>query len=141
VRHPLTVHLRSEHGILEHEIFRNDAGFEDLAPAVNIPHEVVERIGTLLESCAQDIPFGRGEDAGQNIEWDEPLLCVRLPIDREGDADAPEQNLCLPPPEIEYVGWDLGEPAGQLAVGRPYRPVCAGHFIERNRHPLLRAGA
>ena len=64
---------------------------------------------------------------------------VGLAIDREGDADAAEQQLGLAPAVVEHVGRDFGEPARQLAIGGPQRPVGALHLVERDgRHELSR---
>ena len=80
----------------------------------------------------QDVPFGGRQDARQHVEGDQPLLRVRLAIDREGDADAAEQHLGLAPAVVEDVGRHLGEPAGQLAIGGPQRPVATPHLVERD---------
>jgi hypothetical protein len=95
---------------------------------------VVDGLDALFEPRAQDVPFSRGKNARQHVEGDESLLRVRFAIDREGDADAAEQDLGFAPSIIEHVGRDLGEPARQLAIGRPQRPVGALHLIERGRH-------
>ena len=65
----------------------------------------------LLESAAQRVPFGGGQDTRQHVERDQPLLRVRLAIDRKGDADAAEQELGFAPPIVEDVVGNLGEPA------------------------------
>ncbi len=92
------------------------------------------RFDALLEPGAQQVPFGGGENARQDVEGDEPLLRVRFAIDGEGDADAAEQELRLAPAVVEHVGRHLGEPAKQLAIGGPQRPVAAFHLVERDRH-------
>ena len=91
----LAVHLGPENRILEHQLFRYDAGFEDFAPAIDILDVKIERLDPLLEAGAQNIPLGRGEDARQHIKRDKPLLRVRLTVDSKGDADAAEQHLRL----------------------------------------------
>ncbi len=111
VWHFLAVHLRPEHRVLEHQVLGDDTGPEDLAPAVDVADVVVDGFDPLLEPAAQDVPFGGCQDAWQHVERDEPLLCVGLAIDREGDADAAEQELGLAPPIVEDIVRDLGEPA------------------------------
>ena len=138
VRHLLTVHLRPEHRILEHQILRHDAGLEDFAPVVDVVDVVVDGLDALLEAGAQDVPFGGREDTRQHVERDQPFLGVRLAVDREGDADPAEQHLRLAPAVVEDVGRHLGEPAGQLAIGGPQRPVDALHLVERDGHGLSR---
>ena len=83
----------------------------------------VDRLDALLEPALQRVPFGGGEDARDDVERDQPLLRVGLAIDREGDADAAEQQLGLAAAEVEHVGRDLAEPARQLGIGRPHRAV------------------
>ncbi len=134
VRHLLAVHFRPEHRILEHQIFRHHAGFENFAPGVDVADVMVDGFDALLEPGAQDVPFGRGENARQHVEGDEPLLRVRFAIDREGDADAAEQDLGLASAVAEHVGRHLGEPAKQLAVGGSQCPVAALHLVERDHH-------
>ena len=71
-------------------------------------------------------PFSRsrhsaaGHDARDDVEGDQPLLRVGFAIDREGDADAAEQQLGLAPAIVEHVGRHLAEPARQLAIGRAH---------------------
>ena len=54
----------------------------------------------------------------------------RQAIDREGDADAPEQQFRLATAEVEDVRFDLAEPVRQLGIGRPYGVTAATHLIE-----------
>ncbi len=112
VGHLLAVHLRPKHRVLEHQVFRHDAGLEDLAPVVDVVDVVIDGLDALLEAGLQDVPFGGRQDARQHVEGDQPLLRVRLAIDREGDADAAEQHLRLAAAVVENVGRHLGEPAG-----------------------------
>ncbi len=111
VRHLLAVHFRPEHPVLEHQVLGHDAGLEDLAPAVDVADIGVERLDALLEAGAQGVPFGGGEDARQHVERDQPLLRLGFAVDREGDADAAEQQLGLAPPIVEHVVGNLAEPA------------------------------
>ena len=108
VRDLLAVHLRPEHRILEHQVLRDHAGPEDLAPAVDVADIGVDRLHALLEAAAHEVPFGGGEDARHHVEGDQALLRVGLAIDREGDADALEDQLRLAPAVIEHLGRDLG---------------------------------
>jgi hypothetical protein len=134
VRHLLAVHLRPEHRILKHQVFRDHAGPQNLASRIDITQIVVDRLDALLEPRAQDVPFGGGQNARQHVEGNEPLLRIGFAVDREGDADAAEQDLGLAPAVVEHVGGHLGEPARQLAIGWPQRPVGARHLVERGRH-------
>ena len=134
VRHLLAVHLRPEHRVLKHQVFRDHAGPQNLASRIDVAQIVVDGLDALLETRAQDVPFGGGQNARQHVEGNEPLLRIGFAVDREGDADAAEQDLGLAPAVVEHVGRHLGEPARQLAIGWPQRPVGARHLVERGRH-------
>src|SRR5262245_3867202 len=107
----LAVHLRPEHRILEDEILRDHAGSEDFALAVDVADIGVDRLHALLEAAAHEIPFGGGEDARDDVEGDQALLRIGLAIDREGDADALEDQVRLAPAMVEHLGRNLAEPA------------------------------
>ncbi len=136
VRHLLAVHLRTEHRILEHQVFGHDAGLENLAAAVDVAEIGVDRLDALLQPAAQGVPFLRRQDARDDVERDQPLLGVGLAIDREGDADAAEQQLGFLAAVVENVGPDVAEPVGQFGIGRPDRAVRPLHLIERQAHRL-----
>ena len=58
---------------------------------------------------------------------------VGLAVDREGDADAAEQQLGLAAAIVEHVRRDLAEPGGQLRIGRADRRPRP--FISSNASP------
>ena len=62
----------------------------DLAPAVDVVEEEVERLDALLEPAVQPLPFVRRQDAREHVEGDQALGRVGVAIDGEGDADAAE---------------------------------------------------
>ena len=95
---------------------------------------MVDGFDALLEPGAQDIPFGAGEDARQDVKGNEALLGVGFAVDRKGDADAPEQDLRFAPAVVQHVRPHIGEPAKQLAIGGPKASVAAFHFVERDYH-------
>ena len=134
VRHLLSAHLRAERRIAEHQVVGHDAGAQDLARAVDVLDESVERLDALRQALFQQPPFGRRHDARDDVEGDQPLLRVGLAIDREGDADAAEDQLGLAPPVVEHVGRHLGEPARQLAIGRAHAAVVSLHLVEGGNH-------
>ena len=134
VRHLLAVHLRPEHRIPEHQVFRHDAGAQHLAAAVDVAEIEVDRLDALLQPLAQQVPFLGGEDAGDDVERDQPLGRIRLAIDREGDADAAEQQFRLAAAVVQHVGPDVAQPFGQFGIGSPNLPVGPLHLIERKPH-------
>ena len=135
VRHALAVHLRAERRIAVHQIFRNDASTQDLARAIDILDEHVERVDALGQALLQEPPFGARHDARDDVEGDQPFGGVGLAVDREGDADAAEDQFGLAPPVIEHVGRHFGQPARQLAIGRPdFVSVVTLHLVEGGSH-------
>ena len=57
VRDALAVHLRPEDRILEHEVFRHDAGAQHLALGVDVLDVEIERLGALFEAALDGLPF------------------------------------------------------------------------------------
>ena len=96
---------------------------------------MVEGFHPLHEACFETGPFRTQHHAGNDVEGDQPLGAVFLPlaVDREGDADPAKQQLCLCAAGGEKPGGRRGEPARDLAVDRPDRAVGQGHFIETTR--------
>ena len=81
--------------VAEHEIGRDHPGPHDLGAMVDVPEEGVQRPRPLLHPALEPAPLGLGEDPRHHVEGDQPLGVAALAIDREGDADAPEQRLGL----------------------------------------------
>ena len=65
----------------------------------------------LLEPAPDQVPFRRGQDAREDVERDQPLGRIGVAVDREGDADAPEQELGLAPAVVEHVRRNAAEPS------------------------------
>ena len=116
------VHLRPEHRILEDQVVRDDAGLEDFSrvrrrrarkrlsaltrcssPAAESSHSAAARMRGMMSN-------------GISRSW-----ASAFAVDREGDADAAEQELGLAPAIVEHVVRNFGEPARQLAIGRAHR--------------------
>ena len=136
VRHLLAVHLRPEHRILEHQILGHDAGFQNFAAAVDVAEVGVDRLDALLEAAAQRVPLLRRQDARDDVERDQPFLGVGFAIDREGDADAAEQQLGFLAAVFEDIRGNIAEPAGQFGIGRPHQAVHPLHLIESHGQRL-----
>ncbi len=134
VRHALPAHFRAEGGIAVDEIVGNDAGAQDVARAVDVLDEGVERLDALGEALLQQPPFAGRHDARDDVEGDQPLLRLGLAIDREGDADAAENELGLAPSIVEHVGRHFPEPARKLAIGGPQPAVGPVHLVEGDTH-------
>ena len=103
--------------------------------AVDVAEEGVQRLDALLEPALQPLPFRLGDDAGDDVEGDQPLGGLRVAIDGEGDADAPEEQFGLAAPERDMVGRDGVEPALQLDIGLANFLGTARHLVEGQSHP------
>ena len=79
-------------------------------------------------------PFLAREDAGDDVEGDQPLLGFGVAIDGKGDADPAEQQLGFLAAIFEGIRRRLLEPAGELLIGRAEVAPGAVHFIKRNCH-------
>ena len=135
VRDALAVHLRPEHRVLEHQVLRHHPGLEDLAAGVDVLDIGVDGAHPLLQPAPDQVPFARRDDAGQHVERDQPLGRIGVAIDREGDADAPENELGLAPAVVEDIGRNAGEPGLELFVRRADAAVRPRHLVKRQRHP------
>ena len=132
VRHLLPVHFRAEDRVLENQILGHDAGLEHFAPVIDVLDISVDRLDPLLEPALQSLPFGRGEDARNDVERDQALLRLGVAVDRKGNADAPKEVLGLAAAEIEHVRGNFAQPVRQLGVGRPHRAFAAPHLVEHS---------
>ena len=130
VRHFLSVHLRAENRILKHQVFRNDAGLENFAAAINVLDVGVDGFDALLQAPLQNLPFGGREDARDDVERDQALLRVGVAIHRKGNADAAEEVFGFTAAEIEDVGRHFTQPTRELGIGRPDRVFAARHLVE-----------
>src|SRR4051812_30606692 len=68
-------------------------GGEDPAGAVNVLDEQVDGADALLEACGEVRPFAGGEDAGDDVEGNDPLRRFLVAINGEGDAERAEGGL------------------------------------------------
>ena len=122
-------HLRPVALILQHQRSGDLAGAQDLLLAIDIAEEGVEGADPLAQPGGEPVPFGARQDAGDQVEGDQPLRVPTLPIDREGDADAAEQQLRLPPLGVQLFARRGAEPAVDLGIGGAHA-ILGPHFIE-----------
>ena len=88
----------------------------------------------LFEAEAKLRPFVGRQDARQHVERDQPLGGIRLAVDREGDADAPEQELGLAAAMFQHVGRQVAQPVLEARIDRPHPAARFRHFVECNCH-------
>src|SRR5262249_33154190 len=135
VRNRLAVHFRTEQRILKDQILRYDAGFDDVALAVNVFEVGIDGVDPLLQPAMQKLPFLGGEDPRDDIEWDQALLSFGIAVDGKGNADAAEHHFGLAPAQIEQIRFDAVQPARQFGIGRPNGTAhirASRHFVEHD---------
>jgi hypothetical protein len=124
----------TKHRVLEHEILGNDAGLERLAAPVDVLDVEVDRLDALLEAETKLHPFVCRQDARQHVEWDQALGRIRVTVNREGDADAPEQEFRFAPPMLQHFGLQLAQPILEAGIDRPYLAARFRHLVECQCH-------
>ena len=105
-------------------------GLDDLLAVIDVVHEGVERAHALLDAGRQPAPFGRRDDARDDVEGDEPLGRLVVAVDGEGDAGAAEQRLRLARFRFEVVELLRAEPFGDGLIGLAHTVAGAVHFIK-----------
>ena len=101
---------------------------------IDVAQEHVQRFHALAQALFQDAPFLAREDAGDDVEGDQPLLGFGIAIDGKRDADPAEQELGFLATIFEGIRGRLLEPAGELLVGRAEVAPGAVHLIKRSCH-------
>ncbi len=97
---------------------------------INIVQKGVERPCPLPNATIQDAPFLRREDARQQVEGDQPFRVAPFPINRESDADAAKDRLCLVHPAIEPGNACPFHPTLHFPITGAQRTVRFKHFVE-----------
>ena len=67
------------------ELPRDDAITHDTLIAIHIEQEGVQRTQALPEPLLYVAPFAVGNDAREEVDWEDAFGLVRIPVDREGD--------------------------------------------------------
>jgi hypothetical protein len=95
--------------------------------------EHVQRLDALDETGFELRPLGPRNHARNDVERDQPLGGILIAIDREGDADAPEQKLGLRAARFEQLGRGIGEPTSDALIDIPNGAIGQRHLVE-TRH-------
>ena len=142
---PLTLSPHSGGGsrVLEDQLSRHDPGANDLARTIDVLQEKVESASPLFKAARQVGPFPSGHDARDDVEGDQALLRLGIPIDRERDADFSEKELCLVAAMFQKLRRRGIQPVFQHPVRFPGLPPCpvisSKYWIGRHRLALLPA--
>ena len=86
-------HLGQEGLVAGDQLLRDAARAQDFLAMVDVVQEGIERLDALLDALREPAPFRAGDDAGHDVERDQPFGGVFLAIDGEGDARLAEDAL------------------------------------------------
>jgi hypothetical protein len=123
-------HFLAELRVLQHLVGRDLAGAQDVLLVVDVVDEVIQRLHALAQAGFEMAPFGRRDDARNDVERNQPLGAGVVPIDGERDTDAPEHQVGFRALVDETVGVLLGQPAAVGAITLPDGAIGSMHFIE-----------
>ena len=102
-----------------HERARHDAvGDRGCLADVEVVEEAVERRHALDEAALDRRPFLGGNDARHQVHRPHPLDARGLAVDREGDAETPEDRVAQALAPAELFGGDRAQAGDQAPVGR-----------------------
>ena len=117
--------------IAQHQFGWDDPVVQNLAPAIDVEQEGVDRVDPLFQPTRQMVPFGGAEHARQDVERDDPLGRLLLAVHREGDADLAKGGFGGVLAAAKLVGRGRGDPVDQSGKFRPRSAVRAVDLIER----------
>ena len=124
-----TLHHRPVLRVVQHLLGRNLAGLEDFLVVIDVVQEHVERLDALAQARLHRLPFGRRDDARNDVEGNQALLARLLAINGKGDADAMKGQIGLGPLAGDAFGRGRLEPFVVGAVMRPDAAVGVDHFV------------
>jgi hypothetical protein len=124
-------HFRQEGDIALDQPGRDLAGLHDLLVVVNVVQEHVQRTHPLLDALGQALPFPVVDDPRHEVERDQPLGRLRLAIDGESDAGAPEEALGLAGLLDQQFGVLLAVPGMETLVGLAHTRLAYQHLVKR----------
>ena len=133
--------LRHGHelGVHQHLPLGDDAGAADLALAVGVGQEGIERTHALHQALVQVLPLVPGDDPRDDVEGDRRLGAVDRAVSAEGDAVAAIEEVDLVARRRDLLRRRPRQPIGNAAVGRADGVRRAGiHLVKcLGRHPAF----
>ncbi len=129
VRHRDAAHLAQimaraiDHGA------RHDAVLQHTSVAIDVAQEKIERLDALLEAGLDARPFGRGDDARQQIGRDDALGRLVIGIDGEGDALMQEGELAGLLAAMQLLGRQSGQPHIERRVMLSHETCVREHLV------------
>ena len=87
---------------------------------IDVVDKKIESVNALLEASFDPVPFGRFDDAWNNVKRKDFFRGRAVAVNVKGDSLIEEgkiRSLLAPP---EFVGWNREQPAVQLSVVRAW---------------------
>ena len=110
----------------------DDAVAQNRAVAdVQVLEKLIQRRDALNEAALDERPFGRGDDARDEIHRPHPLDLLLFPIDGERDAEAAENRVAGTLAGREFIGADRAQSVEQRRIVDAYVPVGSERFVEK----------
>ena len=85
-RHIEVHELGPEMRRLPDDLFRNDAVAQNVLRVIDVVQKQIQRRDSLDEAALDQVPFFRGNDARDEIEWENALRPLVVVVDRKSDA-------------------------------------------------------
>ena len=123
------LHLAPVLGIAEDALGGYLARRQNRLLVVDVVQERVQCLHALFQSALEHRPFGRRNDARDEIERDQALGARVFPVNGEGDAETMECALRLFPLLGNPCGRRLRQPVRKRLVVRADRAVPEAHFV------------
>ncbi len=119
-RHVHAEHVGAVLGVVVDLVGRDQAGADDVLRVVDVVQETVERIDALAQAALERRPFAGREDARNDVERNGALGAavrfVLVTVDREGDADAAEDQVGFGALVLQRRGRLVVQPFGEASV-------------------------
>jgi len=139
-RHVHAHHLGPVLCVVQHLLGGHDAGLQDLLPVVDVVDEPVQRRHALAQASLHVAPLLARDHARDQVERDQALgagaVLVLGAVDREGDADAAEDEFRFLALRLHHVGRLLGQPACVGLVVFSHGAGGGVHFVEWLHRPI-----
>ena len=137
-RHVDALHLGTVLGVVHHLLERHQAGLQDRLLVVDVVDEAVERGDALAQAALHLSPFVGRDDARNQVEGDQALGAVAVlvlrAVDREGDADAAEDDFRFLAAGAHHLGRLLREPVVVATVMFADGVAALPHLVEADSH-------
>jgi hypothetical protein len=97
---------------------------------IDVIEKDVDGLDPLDAAALDQVPFGAVEDAGDEVERDQPLGRTALGVDCEGNAEPAKQLFRGALLGDQRIDGQIVEQAGQLGVSAPDCAVGLAHLVE-----------